>query len=47
MAAYQSGFQAGKSCNTAVLKVMEDIRPACYSGDLTVMVLTDFLTAFD
>ena len=41
-AANQFGFQAGKSCNTAVLKVMEDIRPAFYRGDLTVMVLIAF-----
>ena len=47
MAANQFGFQAGKSCNTAVLKVMEDIRPAFDSGDLTVMVLIDFSKAFD
>ena len=47
MAANQSGFQAGKSCNTAVLKVMEDIRRAFESGDLLVMVLIDFSKAFD
>ena len=47
MSANQSGFQAGKSCNTAVLKMMKDIRPAFDSGDLTVMVLIDFSKAFD
>ena len=47
MAANQSGFKAGKCCNTAVLKVMEDISPAFVRGDLTAMVLIDFSKAFD
>ena len=38
---HQAGFQKGKSCNTAILKVLEDIRPA-----LTIMVLIDFSKAF-
>ena len=44
---HQSGFQNGQSCNTAVVKVLEDIRPACVRGDLTIMVLIDFSKAFD
>lgn len=44
---YQSGFQAGKSCNTAVLKIFEDIRPSYDRGDLTILVLIDFSKAFD
>ena len=47
ISAHQSGFQNGKSCNTAVLKVLEDIRPAFDRGDLTIMVLIDFSKAFD
>ena len=43
----QSGFQKGKSCNTAVLKVLEDIRPAFDRGDLSILVLIDFSKAFD
>ena len=44
---YQSGFQNGKSCNTAVLRVSEDIRPNYDKGDITILVLIDFSKAFD
>ena len=44
---YQSGFQNGKSCNTAVLRVSEGIRPSYDKGDITILVLIDFSKAFD
>ena len=43
----QSGFQTGKSCNTATLKVIEDLRPAFDRGELSIIVLIDFSKAFD
>ena len=43
----QSGFQQGKSCNTAIIKVFEDIRPFYDKSDLTILVLIDFSKAFD
>lgn len=43
----QSGYRAKRSCNTAILKVMEDIRPAFDRGDITILVLIDFSKAFD
>ena len=44
---YQSGFQNGKSYNTAVLSDFEDIRPNHDKGDNTILVLIDFSKAFD
>ena len=44
---HPSGFHNGKSCNTAVLKVLAKIRPAFDREDLTIMVLIDFSKAFD
>lgn len=44
---YQSGYRQGHSCSTAVLKVMEDIRPFFDRGDLTILTLLDFSKAFD
>lgn len=44
---YQSGFRAGYSTTTALLKVTEDIRSSLDKGQVTVMVLLDFSRAFD
>lgn len=43
----QSGFRAGYSCTTAMLKVTDDILSATDRGDLTIMVLLDYSKAFD
>ena len=44
---YQSGFRSGRSCNTAILKVLEDIRPYYDKSDTTILTLIDFSKAFD
>ena len=43
----QSGFQTGKSCNTATLKVLEDLRPSFDKGELSIIIFIDFSKAFD
>ena len=43
----QSGFQTAKSCNTATLKVLDDLRPSFDKGDLSIIVFIDFSKAFD
>ena len=47
LAFFQSGSHSGRSCNTAMLKVIEDIRAAFDKGELSVIVLIDFSKAFD
>lgn len=44
---YQSGFRAGHSCKTAVLKVIDDIRIQYDNGNATLMCFLDFSKAFD
>lgn len=44
---YQSGFRAGHSCKTAVLKVLDDIRDQYDKGNVTLMCFLDFSKAFD
>lgn len=44
---YQSGFRAGHSTATALLKVTEDVRRAMDASELTVLVLIDFSNAFN
>lgn len=43
----QSGYRIRHSCSTAMLKVLEDIRPNFDNGDLTILTLLDFSKAFD
>ncbi|XP_014212890.1 uncharacterized protein LOC106642580 [Copidosoma floridanum] len=43
----QSGFQAGFSTQTALLKITEDIRLGMEHGMVTILVLFDFRKAFD
>uniref|UniRef100_A0A1Y1M732 Reverse transcriptase domain-containing protein n=1 Tax=Photinus pyralis TaxID=7054 RepID=A0A1Y1M732_PHOPY len=43
----QSGFKVGHSCNTALLKIVDDIMIASDKGHLTTLVLLDFTKAFD
>ncbi|CAG9113625.1 unnamed protein product [Plutella xylostella] len=44
---YQSGFRAGHSTTTALLKVTEDIRSGMEKRMITVLVLIDFTNAFN
>ncbi|KAG7304918.1 hypothetical protein JYU34_010320 [Plutella xylostella] len=44
---YQSGFRAGHSTTTALLKVTEDIRCGMENKMITVLVLIDFSNAFN
>lgn len=43
----QSGFRSGHSCTTAVLKVIDDLRPEYDAGNLSFMCFLDFSKAFD
>ena len=43
----QSGFRLGRSCNSAMLNVMEDIRTNFDSGHMSILILIDFSKAFD
>lgn len=43
----QSGFRAGHSCQTALLKVYEDIRRMYDKNEAIILVLIDFSKAFD
>lgn len=43
----QSGFREGYSCNTALLKVTDDILESSDSGKITALVLLDYTKAFD
>jgi hypothetical protein len=44
---FQSGFRRHHSTAAAVLKVTEDIRLSIKDGQVTVLLLYDFLKAFD
>ncbi|KAA5603856.1 hypothetical protein F3H15_35395, partial [Pseudomonas aeruginosa] len=44
---FQSGFRQGHSTVTALLKVTDDIRHAIDVGQLTVLTLLDFSSAFN
>jgi len=44
---FQSGFRPGHSCNTASMKVLDDVRSAFDMGFLTLLCLLDFSKAFD
>ena len=43
----QSGFRSGHSCETAIVKVLDDVRMAFDNGELTLLCLLDFSKAFD
>lgn len=43
----QSGFRSGHSCQTALLKVTDDIFSALDNSEFTVLILLDFSKAFD
>lgn len=44
---YQSGFRAGHSTTTALLRVTEDIRTNMQNTHVTILVLIDFSNAFN
>lgn len=44
---YQSGFRMNHSTETAILKIVNDIRCTLDSKKLTVLVLLDLSAAFD
>lgn len=44
---FQSGFRAGHSTTTALLKVTEDIRANMENSQVTILVLIDFSNAFN
>lgn len=44
---YQSGFRAGHSCESAMIKVLDDIRVPFDEGKITLLCLLDFSKAFD
>ena len=43
----QSGFRAGHSCGTSIVKILDDIRVAFDCGKITILCLLDFSKAFD
>lgn len=43
----QSGFRPGYGCETALLKITDDVLEATDRGDLTLLTLLDFSKAFD
>ena len=47
MSPFQSGFRAGHSCSTALVKILDDIRGPYDSGQLSILCLLDFSKAFD
>ena len=44
---FQSAYRHGHSCETALLRVLNDILRSADSGDLTLLVLLDLSAAFD
>ena len=44
---FQSGFRKGHSCNTAMLKIVDDIRHSFDLNWVTLLCLLDFTKAFD
>lgn len=44
---FQSGFRSGRSTQTALLKVTEDMRKTLDDGEVTILTLLDFSKAFD
>lgn len=43
----QSGFRAGHSCSTAMIKILDDIRSSFDKNELILLCLLDFSKAFD
>lgn len=43
---YQSGFRNGLSCNTALIRVSEDVRMNILNKNITIMVLLDIKSAY-
>ena len=44
---FQSAYRPGHSCETAILRVMNDVLCSADRGDLTILVLLDLSAAFD
>ena len=44
---FQSAYRHGHSCETALLRVINDVLCAADRGDLTLLVLLDLSAAFD
>ena len=44
---FQSAYRPGHSCETAVLRVLNDVLCSADAGDLTLLVLLDLSAAFD
>jgi hypothetical protein len=47
ISSFQSGFRTGYSTATAIVRVSDDIRLNMESNQPTILVLLDFLKAFD
>lgn len=47
LSTYQSGFRSGHGCSSAMVKVIDDIRPEYDAGSMTLLCLLDFTKAFD
>ncbi|XP_022226291.1 uncharacterized protein LOC121403754 isoform X1 [Drosophila obscura] len=43
----QSGFRTNRSCTTAMIKIVEDIRERIDDGNVTFLTLLDYTKAFD
>ena len=44
---YQSAYQAGHSCETALIKILNDLLWAMQNQKLSALVLLDLSSAFD
>ena len=44
---FQSAYRPGHSCETAILRVLNDVLCSADRGDLTILVLLDLSAAFD
>jgi len=43
----QSGFRVGRSCTTAIIEIVEDIREIMHTDNITFLLLLDYSKAFD
>lgn len=44
---FQSAYRSGHSCQTALLKLLDDVRVAIEEGKVTILILFDFSLAFN